>query len=133
MAKVTGIGGVFFLANGDDEKLRLWYQRCLGFDFEEFGGSVLRWQDDHAEDKGATVWHIAEKNSSWFSPSTARFMINYRVDDMDGMLQRLKDENAEIVKGPEYHENGCFLWVLDPEGNKVELWEPKMWDDKNKR
>lgn len=132
MAKVTGIGGVFFLANGDDKELLLWYQRCFGMEAEVFGGSVLKWADDHAEDEGVTVWHVGERESDWFGPSKARFMINYRVDDMDGMLKRLKDEKVEILKGPESHENGRFAWLLDPEGNKVELWEPKLWDEKNK-
>lgn len=132
MAKVTGIGGVFFLANEDDDKLRDWYKRCLGFEFEDFGGAILSWPDDKAEDKGMTVWHIGAKDSEWFGPSKSRFMINYRVDDMDGLIERLNAEKANIVNGPESHENGRFLWVMDPEGNKVELWEPKIWDDKNK-
>ena len=126
MAKVTGIGGVFFLANEDSEVLQEWYQRCLGFALEEWGGSVLNWQDDHAEDKGMTVWNIATKDSEWFAPSKARFMINYRVDDMDGIIDRLQAEGVLIQQGPESHENGRFLWVMDPEGNKVELWEPKI-------
>jgi predicted enzyme related to lactoylglutathione lyase len=132
MARVTGIGGVFFLASDSDENLRHWYQRCLGMQLEDFGGAVLNWPEDHAEDGGATVWHVGEKSSQWFSPSKSRFMINYRVDDMDGMLARLKDENVDILQGPESHENGRFLWLMDPEGNKVELWEPKIWDEKNK-
>lgn len=132
MAKVTGIGGVFFLANEDNEELSAWYQRCLGFDLEDWGGAVLNWPDDQADDKGITVWNIAAKDSEWFGPSKARFMINYRVDDMDGIIERLKSESVEIQQGPESHENGRFLWVMDPEGNKVELWEPKIWDEKNK-
>ena len=80
---------------------------------------------------GSKVWTVGEKDSEWFGPSTARFMINYRVDDMDGIIERLKSENVEIQQGPESHENGKFLWIMDPEGNKVELWEPMLWDDKN--
>ena len=132
MAKVTGIGGVFFLANDDSKALLEWYQRCLGLNLEDWGGAVLNWPDDHAEDKGATVFHVGENDSEWFGPSKSRFMINYRVDDMDGMLERVKAENVEIVQGPESHENGKFLWIMDPDGNKVELWEPMIWDDKNK-
>ena len=79
------------------------------------------------------MWNLAAKDSEWFTPSTGSFMINYRVDDMDGILRRLKDGGVTIFKGPEYHENGSFLWIVDPDGNKVELWEPKLWDDKNKR
>jgi predicted enzyme related to lactoylglutathione lyase len=60
-------------------------------------------------------------------------MINYRIDNMDEMIAQLKNAGTAILKGPEYHENGSFAWVMDPEGNKVELWEPKIWDEKNKR
>jgi predicted enzyme related to lactoylglutathione lyase len=133
MAKVTGIGGVFFLSNHDSKELATWYQRHLGVPLEEWGGAVLRWPADGAEDKGLTVWRVAEKDSKWFSPSSARFMINYRVDDLAGLLTQLKSAGIEIIKGPESHENGTFAWLLDPEGNKVELWEPKLWDEKNKQ
>ena len=132
MAKVTGIGGVFFKARNDDKALSSWYQKCMGIDLEDFGGSILQWQKDTAEDKGLTVWKVAEKNSDWFSPSRSNFMINYRIDDMAGMVERLRDAGVEILEGPESHENGKFAWILDPDGNKVELWEPKIWDEKNK-
>jgi predicted enzyme related to lactoylglutathione lyase len=133
MAKVTGIGGVFFLANDDNDKLAKWYQEHLGIALEEWGGGVLDWKNDHAEDGGATVWHIAEPSSEWFAPSKSRFMINYRVDDLEKLIEQLKSSDIEILKGPEYHENGVFAWLLDPEGNKIELWEPKNWDEKNKK
>jgi predicted enzyme related to lactoylglutathione lyase len=133
MAKVTGIGGVFFLSNHDHKALSAWYQRHLGIPLENWGGAVLKWPADTAEDKGLTVWTVAEKDSQWFSPSSARFMINYRVDDLDALITQLKSANIEIIKGPESHENGKFAWLLDPEGNKIELWEPKLWDEKNKQ
>ena len=131
--RVTGIGGVFFLSNDDNGALAAWYQKHLGMPLEAWGGAALEWQDDHAEDGGATVWHVGAKDSDWFAPSTARFMINYRVDDMDALLTKLKAGEVEILSGPEYHENGVFAWIRDPEGNKVELWQPLLWDDKNKR
>ena len=133
MAKVTGIGGVFFLSNSDEEALAAWYAKHLGIKLEEFGGSILKWEDDTAEDGGMTVWHVAERNSEWFSPSESRFMINYRVDDLETLIEQLTDSGVEILNGPEYHENGVFAWIMDPEGNKIELWEPKIWDDKNKK
>lgn len=133
MAKVTGIGGIFFLANGDNNTLAEWYQEHLGIALQEWGGGVLEWANDHADDGGVTVWHIGEANSEWFAPSKSRFMINYRVDDLEKLIAQLTDANVSILKGPEYHENGIFAWLLDPEGNKVELWEPKPWDEKNKR
>jgi predicted enzyme related to lactoylglutathione lyase len=132
MAKVTGIGGVFFKSTNDHEALAAWYQKNLGITLESWGGAILKWPDDQAEDKGLTVWHVAKKDTEWFSPSKSSFMINYRVDDMAGLLDQLKKNGVEIVKGPDREENGVFAWVLDPDGNKVELWEPKLWDAKNK-
>lgn len=133
MAKVTGIGGVFLRAKRDPKELGAWYAKNLGIKLEGFGGAILRWPDDTAEDKGLTVWHLAAPDSKWFSPSEGSFMINYRVDDMNGLLEHLRANDVAIVSGPEYHENGVFAWIMDPDGNKVELWEPKKWDEKNKR
>lgn len=130
MAKVTGIGGVFFKAR-DPKALAAWYEKHLGMPLEDFCGVVLKWPDDKAEDKGLTVWHVAEEGSDWFAPSTSSFMINYRVDDLDALLAQLKAAGVEILQGPESHENGKFAWILDPERNKVELWEPMIWDEKN--
>lgn len=133
MAKVTGIGGVFFLAKGEGSALAAWYEEHLGLTLEDFGAAIMNWKDDTAEDGGMTVWHVANHDSPWFNPSESRFMINYRVDDMDGMVEQLTSAGIEIVQGPEYHENGAFAWIMDPDGNKIELWEPKLWDEKNKR
>ena len=132
MAKVTGIGGVFFKSRNDRATLAAWYQKHLGMTLESFGGAILRWPDDKAEDNGLTVWHVAEKESQWFSPSDSAFMINYRVDNLGEMIAQLRAGGVEVIGGPESHENGKFAWVMDPEGNKVELWEPMIWDEKNK-
>ena len=132
MARVTGIGGVFFKSKGDPAALAAWYQTHLGMPLEVWGGSILRWPEDKAEDKGLTVWNVAQADTEWFAPSTASFMINYRVDDLDALLANLRAANIEIVQGPEAHENGKFAWILDPDGNKLELWEPKLWDESNK-
>jgi predicted enzyme related to lactoylglutathione lyase len=133
MARVTGIGGVFFKSTSDPKALAAWYEKNLGMKLESFGAAILRWPEDKAEDKGVTVWHLADKESEWFSPSRSSFMINYRVDDMAGLLAQLTANGVEIFKGPESHENGKFAWIMDPDGNKVELWEPMLWDDKNKQ
>jgi predicted enzyme related to lactoylglutathione lyase len=125
MAKVTGIGGVFFKAKTDDRALREWYQKHLGIKLDEWGGCGLAWTDDKAEDKGVTAWHVAAPTSTWFSPSESRF-------NMDEMLAQLAAGGVGIHKGPESHENGKFVWIMDPDGNKIELWEPKIWDEKNK-
>ena len=132
MARVTGVGGVFFKSRGDHAALAAWYQKHLGLPLQDFGGAILRWPDDKAEDRGLTVWHVAGKDSSWFGPSDSPFMINYRVDDLGAMLSQLGAGGVSVLKGPESHENGKFAWIMDPDGNKVELWEPMIWDDKNK-
>jgi predicted enzyme related to lactoylglutathione lyase len=132
MAKVTGIGGIFFKSRSDSAALAAWYHRHLGIPLESWGGAVLRWPDDTADDKGLTVWTVADKDSQWFSPSDSAFMINYRVDDLDALISQFRGDGIEIVSGPESHENGKFAWIMDPEGNKVELWEPMAWDEKNK-
>ena len=133
MAKVTGIGGVFFKSTSDHKKLAEWYHRNLGLALESWGGAILKWPDDNAGDGGMTVWHVAEPATKWFSPSASSFMINYRVDDLDELLAQLRQNGVEIVKGPESHENGQFAWILDPDGNKVELWQPMPWDEGNKK
>ena len=133
MAKVTGIGGVFLKCRGDATALAAWYQQHLGIELSDFGGAVLRWPDDKADDKGLTVWALADKDSQWFSPSDSAFMINYRVDNLDELLAQLRAANIDVVGGPESHENGKFAWIMDPDGNKVELWEPMLWDARNKR
>jgi predicted enzyme related to lactoylglutathione lyase len=132
MARVTGIGGVFLKCKGDSAALAKWYQERLGLALEDFGGAVLRWPDDKADDRGITVWCLADKDSQWFSPSDSSFMINYRVDSLDELLAQLRAAGVTVVGGPESHENGKFAWIMDPDGNKVELWEPMLWDDKNK-
>ena len=133
MARVTGIGGVFFKSKGDGAALAAWYHEHLGMPLEDFGGAILRWPDDKAEDRGLTVWHVAATDSKWFSPSDSPFMINYRVDDMDGLLAQLRAAGIEIVQGPESAENGKFAWIMDPDGNKVELWQRMLWHEKNKQ
>jgi predicted enzyme related to lactoylglutathione lyase len=132
MAKVTGIGGVFLKSKGDGKALAAWYQQHLGMPLEDWGGAVLRWPDDKGTDGGLTVWTLAARDSKWFSPSESSFMINYRVDDLVELLAQLRATGVEVVSGPESHENGKFAWIMDPEGTKVELWQPMAWDEKNK-
>ncbi len=132
MAKVTGIGGVFFKSAGKGSELGEWYAKNLGISLEPWGGAIINWKDDEQKDGGLTVWNAADHDTKWFSPSESSFMINYRIDNMDEMLEQLKANGVEILKGPESHENGKFAWIMDPDGNKVELWEPMLWDEKNK-
>lgn len=87
MAKLTGIGGIFFKAKGDPQKLAEWYQEHLGLVLESFGPAILRWSMDTANDGGSTVWHVAAPDSDWFAPGDASsFMINYRVDNLDELI-----------------------------------------------
>ncbi len=133
MAKVTGIGGVFFKSANKGGELAKWYQKNLGLDLESWGGAILRWPDDKAGDGGLTVWSTADADTKWFSPSESSFMINYRVDNLDELLDQLKQNGVEIVGGPDSAENGKFAWIMDPDKNKVELWEPMIPDEKNKK
>lgn len=129
MARVTGIGGVFFLARTDREALAAWYRDNLGLSLEPWGGAILRWPQDTANDGGLTVWHTAAPDSKWFAPSTSPFMINYRVDDLDALLAELAAKGITPVSGPDTAENGKFAWILDPDGNKLELWQPWKWEE----
>jgi predicted enzyme related to lactoylglutathione lyase len=130
MARVTGVGGVFLKSKGDGRALAAWYQKHLGMPLEDFGGAILKWPDDKAEDKGQTVWHVADRDSQWFSPSKSSFMINYRVDNLSELLDQLRADGVNVIQGPESDDNGKFAWIMDPDENKIELWEPKGGDDK---
>lgn len=124
MAKVTGIGGVFFKSRSGSQ-LAAWYAKHLGVDAQSWGGAVFEWKDDRGPDGGATAWMVTDQSSDHFKPSESGFMINYRVDDLEGLLAQLRRDGVTILKGPESHENGAFAWLLDPDGNKIELWQPK--------
>jgi predicted enzyme related to lactoylglutathione lyase len=124
MARVTGIGGVFFKAD-DPEKLYEWYEKHLGIK-REHGYVSFRWRDDgNPDNDGQTAWSIFRKSSDYFDPSSATFMINYRVDDLDVLLEVLRAEGVEIDPKREDYDYGRFAWITDPEGNKIELWQPK--------
>ena len=99
---------MFFKSRSDHKQLAAWYERHLGLKLEPWGGAILKWPEDKAEDRGVTAWHVADKNSDWFSPSESSFMINYRVDDLDELLAQLRRDGVAIVKGPESDENDRF-------------------------
>jgi predicted enzyme related to lactoylglutathione lyase len=125
MKRVTGIGGIFFKAE-NPEKLYEWYEKHLGIMREPHGqGAMLHWrEDENPERRGGTVWALFEKHSEYFNPSRAPFMLNYRVDDLNGLLEALRAEGVEIDPKREDADYGRFAWITDPEGNKIELWEP---------
>jgi predicted enzyme related to lactoylglutathione lyase len=124
MQRVTGIGGVFFKAR-DPERLKGWYRKHLGLDIQDWGGTVFRWQRPKApEPDGVTVWTIFPGTPTYFDPSPAPFMINYRVADLDAVLAALRAEGCTVDARTEASEFGKFGWVMDPEGNRLELWQP---------
>ena len=124
MKRVVGIGGVFFKAS-DAGALRQWYRRHLGIEVEDWGGFAFRWRTDGNPDGvGTTVWSIMGADSDYFAPSTAPFMVNYRVEDLHAVLAALRAEGCEVADRIEESEYGKFGWVMDPERNRVELWEP---------
>ncbi len=124
MKRVTGIGGIFFHAK-DPEALRAWYKRHLGIDVLEWGGAAFTWTDDAGKPaKGTTIWSVGAEDNGHFAPGKATFMINYRVADLDALLAVLREEGCNVLEKPEDSEYGKFGWVMDPENNKVELWEP---------
>ena len=124
MKRVTGIGGIFFKAK-DPTSLQAWYKLHLGIDVKVWGGAAFPWTDaDGKAVEGKTAWLIASQESKQFAPSSAPFMINYRVDDLLGLVKALKEEGCNVLDKIDESEFGKFGWVIDPEGNKVELWQP---------
>lgn len=125
MANVIGLGGLFFLCK-DVEATRAWYRRVLGVAIDDFGGASF----SHAAaaerfPKGAmTIWAPFKGESDYFKPSSSDFMMNLMVDDMAGMLERIKAEGAELAGEPTSESYGHFAWIMDPDGRKVELWQP---------
>jgi predicted enzyme related to lactoylglutathione lyase len=120
--RVTGIGGVFIKAK-DPTKLRAWYKTHLGIDVQAWGGANFRWGDSADVPADAkTAWFVGDGSS--FKPSDATFMINYRVADLHGLLKLLREEDCQVLDKVEESGFGIFGWAMDPEGNKVELWQP---------
>ncbi|MBZ5640926.1 MAG: VOC family protein [Acidobacteriia bacterium] len=126
MKRVTGIGGIFFLAK-DPKALRAWYKEHLGVDVQEWGGSAFKWADEAGNaTTGTTVWSIGGPGGDYLAPSKAPFMIIYRVADLAALLDALRKEGCNVLEKTDESEYGKFGWVIDPEGNKVELWQPPV-------
>lgn len=122
--KVTGIGGIFFKSR-DPKALRQWYQLHLGIALEDWGGAVFQWNSDsNPSGVGSTVWNVFEADTKNFGPGPSQFMINFRVDNVNALLERLRAEGCEVSANAADSEYGRFGWVTDPDGNRVELWEP---------
>lgn len=124
MKRVIGIGGIFFKAK-DPDKLRTWYREHLGLEFDSYGSVVFSCPAGEAERKTAqTVWSLFPSDTRYFDPSNAPFMINYRVENLADILKELRSEGVAVDERTEEYEYGRFGWIMDPEGNRIELWEP---------
>ena len=119
MAKVTGFGGIFFKSR-DPKALRDWYAKHLGIAMNDYGASFA---EDVAR-PGSTLWAPFGEETKYFAPSTKDFMLNFRVDDLDALLARLRVGGVEIDPNVHEDENGRFGWIMDPDGTRIELWQP---------
>ena len=127
MARVTGIGGIFLRAR-DPKALAAWYAQHLGIQISEWGGAQFLWSDEVPPTTGSTAWSIFPADTTYFGPGTTAgpqpYMINYRVDDLDGLLSQLEAAGVPIDPHREDSSYGRFAWITDPEGNRLELWQP---------
>ncbi|HEV7395879.1 MAG TPA: VOC family protein [Pyrinomonadaceae bacterium] len=124
MKRVTGIGGIFFKSQ-NAEQLREWYREHLGIEAKGDWGYSFEWREaEQPEKKGTTVWSVFAGHTKYFDPSNASFMINYRVEDLHALLDALKAEGVEVDPKVDESEYGKFAWVMDPDGNRIELWQP---------
>jgi predicted enzyme related to lactoylglutathione lyase len=127
MARVTGIGGIFLRAR-DPKALSAWYANHLGIGLSAYGGATFLWSDEVPATTGMTTWSIFPEDTKYFGPGTVAgpqaAMVNYRVDDLDALLEQLKAAGVTIDPKREDASYGRFAWIVDPEGNRVELWQP---------
>ena len=124
MKKVTGIGGIFFKCK-DPDKMKEWYNTHLGLNAGQYGASFEWLQAEDPTKKGLTQWNLNSETAKLYEPSTKDFMINYRVADLEALVEELKKEGVTVVDKIEDSDYGKFVHIIDIEGNKVELWEPK--------
>lgn len=125
MRRVIGLGGVFFKSK-DPKSLSAWYDRHLGIREQKEGqGVMFSWRrPENPSDETCTVWALFPHDTKYFDPSKASFMLNYQVEDLDGLLEALRSEGVTIDPKREDYDYGRFAWIIDPEGNRIELWEP---------
>ena len=126
MERVKGLGGPFIKAN-DPKELAAWYEKHLGISFN--GSTYTVWQfanEDGSKKTGYNVFSFFKKDSEYFAPSVSQVMVNFIVKDLFALLKILKEEGVEVVGEPMDEEYGKFGWIMDPEGNKIELWEPPV-------
>ena len=124
MKKVTGLGGIFFKCN-DPKSMNEWYAKNLGLPMSDYGATFDWREDEDSSKKGSTTWSSFPKDTKYFQPSMKEFMINYRVEDLEALVAHLKQDGVTMVDEIADSDYGKFVHLLDPEGNKIELWEPK--------
>lgn len=124
MKRVTGIGGIFFKAK-DVEGIKAWYREQLGFEITQWGAGFV-WGDIDPDNTQvcSTAWSVFKNDSNHFAPGTWPYMINYRVHDLNNLIDTLRGEGVEVVGGVDEYDYGKFAWIMDGEGRKIELWEP---------
>ncbi len=123
MKRVTGVGGIFFKAK-DPKALYEWYRKHLGIESAPDAGAM--WNSAETPELPIiNILAIFPQDTKYLGSDSAKFMINFRVDDLDGLLQALREEGVQVDDKVDHHEYGNFGWITDPEGNRVELWEPK--------
>jgi predicted enzyme related to lactoylglutathione lyase len=123
MKKVTGIGGIFFKCD-DTQSVMAWYKTHLGLDTTEYGTNFTWRKEEDPDQKGYTLWAPFKKDTTYFEPSQKEFMINFRVADIEGLVKELKEGGVTVLDEIQAYPYGKFVHILDPEGNKIELWEP---------
>ena len=123
MKRVTGIGGIFFKSTYP-KKTKEWYAKHLGFGLEQYGTQFEWGKLDAPEEKGSTVWSPFKQDTKYMEPSQKEFMINYRVENLEALIEELKKEGVTITDELDVQSYGKFIHIMDPEGNKIELWEP---------
>ena len=123
MKKVTGIGGIFFKSK-DPKKMNEWYQKHLGLNTNPYGASFEWFENENSSKKAQTQWTPFPENTSYFAPSEREFMINYRVDNLEALVEELRKDGVTILDEMASYPYGKFIHILDAEGNKIELWEP---------
>jgi predicted enzyme related to lactoylglutathione lyase len=121
--KVTGIGGVFFFSDNPQET-KTWYSKNLGFDTDEWGSTFKTRNLEQPTEINYLQWSPFQSGSEYFSPSKKEFMINYRVQNLEGLLIKLRENGVTILDEVQTFDYGKFVHIMDPEGNKIELWEP---------
>lgn len=122
MKRVTGIGGIFFKCKEPDT-MKEWYKQHLGFNTDQYGTTFEWRKPGNPEEKGFTVWSTFKHDTTYFQPSSKDFMVNFRVENLKALLEELRKEGVQAVGEVQEFEYGKFGWIMDPEGNKIELWE----------